>query len=184
MKKVFFSITLVIASMQLHAQTPTLTSESSRLLKTVFDCSTLAKAEYRYIFDYIKNRPGSCDVYTAMATLTMVVHETTSDVITTYTGAPLIPQLITCSKIDLTPMIVRSNTGVVTTFGGFLNPTTGRLATSLYLKSGILTTDIPLRELSATIPNGGKVFTGSIQIGNRQVTAVLTVRNQCINIGG
>jgi hypothetical protein len=90
--------------------------------------------------------------------------------------------MISCTKIDITKMIVRSNTGVFTRFGGFLNPSTGRLATSLYLPSGVLTTDIPMRELSATIPNGGKVFSGSIQTGSRQVTAVLTIRNHCFKI--
>lgn len=184
MKKIILIISVLFASTQLYAQTPVVTTEFTKLIKVTLNCAGLSKPEYQYIFDFIKNKPGTCEFYTAMATVTMIVHETTSDVISTYTGAPLIPQLISCSKIDLTPMVVKSNAGVVTTFGGFLNPTTGRLATSLYLKSGILTTDIPLRELSATIPNGGKVFTGSIQMGSRHVTAVLTIRNQCLNIGG
>lgn len=184
MKKFILIISVIIASTQLNAQTPTISSEFAKLLKVTVDCAGLAKPEYQYIFDFIKNKPGSCDLFSALVTLTIVVHETTSNSITTYTGTPLLPEMISCTKIDITKMIVKSNTGVLTTFGGFLNPSTGRLATSLYLKSGVLTTDIPLRELSATIPNGGKVFTGSIQTGIRQVTAVLTIRNLCVNIGG
>lgn len=189
MKKILFFAFVIISTVTTRAQTPVLTKTdytalSSSIQKINFDCYSLVKTEYRYIFDYIKNKPGTCDLYTAMATITMIVHDTKSDYFTTYTSAPYYPDVISCSKIDFTKMSFRSNSGVATMFGGFLNPTTGRLATSLYLKSGVLTTDILLREISATIPNGGKVFTGSVQSGIYQVSAVLTIRNQCINIGG
>lgn len=189
MKKILLFLFLIISTVTIKAQTPVLTKTdytalSSSIQKISFDCYSLVKTEYRYIFDFIKNKPGSCGLYTALATITMVVHDTRSDYITTYTSTPYIPSMISCTKIDFTSMAFRSNTGVTTMFGGFLNPSTGRLATSLYLKSGVLTTDILLREISATIPNGGKVFTGSVQSGIYQVSAVLTIRNLCLNIGG
>ncbi len=182
MKKIILIISVFFASTQLYAQTPVVTTEFTKLIKVTLNCAGLSKPEYQYIFDFIKNNPGTCGLYSALVTLTVVVHETTSNLITTYTGAPLIPEMISCTKIDITKMVVKSNANVFTRFGGFLNPSTGLLSTSLYLPSGVLTTNIPMRELSATIPNGGKVFSGSIQTGSRQVTAVLTIRNHCFNI--
>jgi len=190
MKKFLLMSAIVFTAFSVKAQIPKLTSTefttlSSNIKKINLDCYSLVKTEYRYIFDYIKNRPGgNCEIYTAMATLTMVVHETTSDVITTYTATPILPNMISCSKIDLAQMKMKSNTGLDIMFGGFLNPSTGVMATSLYLKTSVLTTNMPMRETSAAIPNGGKVFTGSVKSGNYQVSAVLTIRNQCLNIGG
>ena len=189
MKKFIFSLLISLAVMQANAQLPQLTTTQVTALKTTIQktslsCYSLVKTEYRYIFDYLKNQATSCDLATALASLTMQVYNTNGDYVSSYTCTmPVIPDLISCSKIDLNKIKMRSNGGVETSFGGFLNPTTGRLATSLYLKSTVLTTDMLMRETSATIPNG-KVFTGSVQSGNFQVSAVLTIRNICINIGG
>lgn len=190
MKKLLLMTVIACTAFTVKAQIPKLTSTEftalkSSITKINLDCYSLVKPEYRYIFDYIKNKPGgNCEIYTAMATLTMVVHETISDGITTYTATPILPNTISCSKIDLTQMKMRSSTGLDIMFGGFLNPSTGVLATSLYLKTNVLTTNMTMREISAAIPNGGKVFTGSVKSGNYQVSAVLTIRNQCLNIGG
>lgn len=189
MKKIIFLLLISLSVLQATAQIPKLTTTQVSALKTTiqktsFSCYSLVKTEYRYIFDYIQNQTGTCDLNTALASLTMQVYDTRGDYVSSYTCTmPVIPGMIACSKIDLNNIKMRSNTGVETMFGGYLNPTTGRLATSLYLKSAVLTTDMVMRETSATIPNG-KVFTGSVQSGGYQVSAVLTIRNICINIGG
>lgn len=189
MKKIFFLLLISLAGMQVNAQIPKLNTTQVSALKTTIQktslsCYSLVKTEYRYIFDYIKNQAGACDLNTALASLTMQVYDTRGDYVSSYTCTmPVIPGMIACSKIDLNNIKLRSNTGLETMFGGFLNPTTGKLATSLYLKSAVLTTEMLMRETSATIPNG-KIFTGSVQSGAYQVSAVLTIRNICINIGG
>lgn len=189
MKKLIFPLLITLAMMQANAQFPKLTTTqvsalNATIQKTSFNCYSLVKTEYRYIFDYIKNQPGTCDLNTALASLTMQVYDTRGDYVSSYTCTmPVVPSLIICSKIDLNNIKMRSGAGVTTMFGGYLNPATGRLAASLYLKDLVLTTDMVMRETSASIPNG-KIFTGSVQSGHYQVSAVLTIRNICINIGG
>lgn len=190
MKNLFVSMFLLAVAYTSQAQLPKLTTTQVNTLKTSYsgfklDCSTLVKPEYRYIFDFTRKRSdATCALYTELVTLTMQVHNTQSGTVSTYLAAPDLPSLISCTKIDLNNLKMRSNTGLDVMFGGFLNPSTGMLSTSLYLKTLQLNTNIPMREISATIPNGGKVFSGSIQSGIYQVSAVLTIRNYCLNIGG
>lgn len=190
MKRLLFSIVVLSVATYAKAQTPILTASQFKSLKTsyssfTFDCAGLAKPEYQYIFDFVKKpSDATCGMYVPLVTLTMQVHNTQTGVVTTYLSTQGIPGTVSCSKIDLNSLRMKSNTGLDIQFGGFLNPTTGRLATSLYLRTLVLTTDMPIREVSASIPGGGKVFAGSIQSGSNQVSAVLTIRNFCLNIGG
>lgn len=190
MKKLLPFFLLLTLAQTVWAQLPTLTTTQVSGLKTSYSsftlsCSGLVKPEYQYIFDFVKKKPdGTCDLYTELVTLTMQLNNTQTGTVSTYLATPEIPGSFACSKIDLNNLKMRSNTGLDVMFAGFLNPSTGMLSSSLYLKTLQLNTNIPMREISNSIPNGGKVFSGSIQSGIYQVSAVLTIRNFCVNISG